>query len=53
MARRGRVEIEQGIAMIKGHPIDTAVVGSPNASAHQNAPGNSLQGWGSGINGAC
>ncbi|KAJ6474544.1 hypothetical protein DFH09DRAFT_1218086 [Mycena vulgaris] len=52
MARRGRMEIEQGIAMIKGHPVDTTVVGSPNASAHQNGPGNSLQGWGSGINGA-
>ncbi|KAJ6516999.1 hypothetical protein DFH09DRAFT_1099267 [Mycena vulgaris] len=40
------------IAMIKGHPVDTAVVGSPDASAHQNGPGNSLQGWESGINGA-
>ncbi|KAJ6546229.1 hypothetical protein DFH09DRAFT_1321152 [Mycena vulgaris] len=50
MAQRGRMGIEQGIAMIKGHPVDTAVVGSPNASAHQNGPGNSLQGWESGIN---
>ncbi|KAK7042036.1 hypothetical protein R3P38DRAFT_2888227 [Favolaschia claudopus] len=38
--RRGRTEIENGIAMIKGHP----------AAATNNNP--SLQGWGSGINGA-
>ncbi|KAJ7454139.1 hypothetical protein FB451DRAFT_1280293 [Mycena latifolia] len=52
IARRGRMEIEQGIAMIKGRPVDTTTIGSQNATAHQNGPGGSLQvGWGSGING--
>ncbi|KAJ7031440.1 hypothetical protein C8F04DRAFT_1110272 [Mycena alexandri] len=48
MVRRGRVEIEQGISMIKGHAVDT---GAHNATANNNGPGGSLQGWGSGING--
>ncbi|KAF8209159.1 hypothetical protein K438DRAFT_1930074 [Mycena galopus ATCC 62051] len=41
IARRGRMEIEQGIAMIKGRPTNTATTDN-----------SSLQGWGSGINGA-
>ncbi|KAJ7875591.1 hypothetical protein B0H14DRAFT_2715737 [Mycena olivaceomarginata] len=48
IARRGRMEIEQGIAMIKGRPVDTAAI-----DAHKTTQTNSsLQGWGSGINGA-
>ncbi|KAJ7088750.1 hypothetical protein B0H15DRAFT_930833 [Mycena belliarum] len=59
IARRGRVEIEEGIAMIKGRaPNPTASAGAPGAQhgtaqlAH-TGPGNSLQGqgWGTGING--
>ncbi|KAF7292656.1 hypothetical protein MIND_01163800 [Mycena indigotica] len=42
IARRGRREIEEGIAMIKGHSVKPTATG----------PGNSLQGWGTGINGA-
>ncbi|KAJ7106658.1 hypothetical protein C8R44DRAFT_858229 [Mycena epipterygia] len=51
IARRGRTEIENGIAMIKGHPVDTTAIGSQNANVNHNGPSNSLQGWGSGING--
>ncbi|KAJ7164394.1 hypothetical protein C8R46DRAFT_1099429 [Mycena filopes] len=54
MVRRGRMEIEQGISMIKGHPVtETPSVGAHNANATANnsGPGGSLQGWGSGING--
>ncbi|KAF7342347.1 hypothetical protein MVEN_01823300 [Mycena venus] len=48
IARRGRMEIEQGIAMIKGRPVDTTTMDGHN---RMNTNG-SLQGWGSGINGA-
>ncbi|KAJ7059598.1 hypothetical protein C8F01DRAFT_1145072 [Mycena amicta] len=56
IARRGRMEIEEGIAMIKGRPATSASTAM--------GPSNSLQGnltrlfsslpegWGSGINGA-
>ncbi|KAJ7747161.1 hypothetical protein DFH07DRAFT_942464 [Mycena maculata] len=43
IARRGRMEIEQGIAMIKGRPLDPA---------SQNITNNTGSGAGSGINGA-
>ncbi|KAF7326123.1 hypothetical protein MKEN_00463800 [Mycena kentingensis (nom. inval.)] len=50
IARRGRMEIEEGIAMIKGRPVQP---GTAAATATTGAgPGNSLQGWGGGINGA-
>jgi hypothetical protein len=40
IARRGRMEIEQGIAMIKGRPVDTAAI-----DAHKTTQTNSsLQG---------
>ncbi|KAJ7628004.1 hypothetical protein DFH06DRAFT_1141502 [Mycena polygramma] len=52
IARRGRAEIEEGIAMIKGRPVNTATPGAHNSTtANNNGPGESLQGWGSGING--
>ncbi|KAJ7140535.1 hypothetical protein C8R43DRAFT_1017417, partial [Mycena crocata] len=56
MVRRGRMEIEQGISMIKGHPVGTTSPGTVNthphnATANNNGPGGSLQGWGGGING--
>ncbi|KAJ6628619.1 hypothetical protein B0H10DRAFT_1990581 [Mycena sp. CBHHK59/15] len=55
IARRGRMEIEQGIAMIKGRPVDARdppEIGHHNVTAaSNNGPGNSLQGRGSGING--
>ncbi|KAJ6562207.1 hypothetical protein B0H19DRAFT_1143839 [Mycena capillaripes] len=53
IARRGRMEIEEGIAMIKGRPVDTTTAGEHSAATtNNNGPGGSLQGWGSGINGA-
>ncbi|KAF7319203.1 hypothetical protein HMN09_00257000 [Mycena chlorophos] len=45
LARRGRMEMEQGIAMIKGRPVNAG-------TGAGMGPGDSLQGWGSGINGA-
>ncbi|KAJ6459956.1 hypothetical protein C8R45DRAFT_1030169, partial [Mycena sanguinolenta] len=48
IARRGRMEIEQGIAMIKGRPVDTSTMDGQN----RMNTNSSLQGWGSGINGA-
>ncbi|KAJ7503771.1 hypothetical protein B0H11DRAFT_1984228 [Mycena galericulata] len=48
IARKGRMEIEQGIAMIKGQPFDPAS-GTQNTT---NSTGPGQTGWGSGINGA-
>ncbi|KAJ7289438.1 hypothetical protein C8J57DRAFT_1459439 [Mycena rebaudengoi] len=51
IARRGRMEIEDGIAMIKGHPVANRPkpeVGAHNATATHDGPGGSLHG----INGA-
>ncbi|KAJ7914092.1 hypothetical protein B0H13DRAFT_451985 [Mycena leptocephala] len=51
IARRGRMEIEQGIAMIKGRPFDTTTLDAHSTTTNNSGPGGSLQGWGSGING--
>ncbi|CAK5272345.1 unnamed protein product [Mycena citricolor] len=50
MVRKGRMEIEEGISMIKGR----AYAGQQGLAGARvnNGPGESLQGWGSGINGA-
>jgi hypothetical protein len=44
IARRGRLEIEQGIAMIKGRPVDNTTGSGSHNTANQTGPGNSLQG---------
>jgi hypothetical protein len=44
IARRGRMEIEQGIAMIKGRPFDTTTLDAHNTTTNNSGPGGSLQG---------
>ncbi|KAJ7808644.1 hypothetical protein B0H13DRAFT_1972003 [Mycena leptocephala] len=45
IARRGRMEIDQGIAMIKGRSMNSTTIGSHDAAAQSTGPaGNSLQG---------
>ncbi|KAJ7131792.1 hypothetical protein C8R43DRAFT_1023906 [Mycena crocata] len=56
MVRRGRMEIEQGISMIKGHPVDTTSPGTVNTQLPRRittVPADrSKVRWGGGINGA-
>ncbi|KAJ7229828.1 hypothetical protein GGX14DRAFT_691973 [Mycena pura] len=54
LVRRGRAEIEEGIAMIKGHAQPAAGTGTGTGTAAQerDGPAGAMRGWGTGINGA-